>query len=439
MSIPEAEQRRLFGRSGNRCAFPDCRRLLTADDSPPDRLVVLGEMAHIVADRPGGPRGNSPVSLAERNRAENLILLCNNHHQLIDSQIQTYTVERLRAIKEAHELWVEKTLGMGRGGDGYAVQPPRVVEMVHSTLLPVERMPAYVFGAPCDIGERDVQGQLGRLRDGEMAPYIVRGKMLYAFQDLAERGNPFEGVVVGQPVERFGVEEWWTDPDRLRWFIQLLNRTLNKLTGRRGLRFDREHRRYYFAPAEPGVPFAVTYKPLNKRRASRAVVWQPKKKATGEARPYWFHRAASLGFLRTSARGWALSIRPELRITVDGVNPPASETIGGKVTRKKSRTFNYNLLAEVQFWRDYLSESQPRILLPFGHARQTIVVPTTLMRGDVTWPGIPKEHAKPFKNVEYVDDLFTWAEFRSIEEGLEELDEDEWLDEGEGDNDDEPY
>ena len=44
MSIPEAEQRKLFARSGNRCAFPDCRRLLTADGSPPDRLVVLGEV-----------------------------------------------------------------------------------------------------------------------------------------------------------------------------------------------------------------------------------------------------------------------------------------------------------------------------------------------------------------------------------------------------------
>ena len=104
------------------------------------------------------------------------------------------------------------------------------------------------------------------------------------------------------------------------------------------------------------------------------------------------------------------------------------------MTRKKSRTFNYNLLAEVQFWRYSLRESQPRILQPFGHARQTIVVPTTLMRGDVTWPGIPKEHARPFKNVEYVDDLFSWAEFRSLEEGLEEADEDEWLEEGDGDD-----
>lgn len=398
-------------------------------------MVVLGEMAHIVAERAAGPRGNAAVSVAERNRAENLILLCNNHHQLIDSQPQTYTVERLRAMKEAHEEWVEKTLGRGNERDGYDVAPPRVAEVVHSTLLPVERMPAYIYSAPCDLAEREVASRLGSLRSGEMAPYIVRGRMLFAFQDLSEEGNPFASVVAGQPVDRFGVEEWCADPDRLAWFIQLLNRALNKLTGRRGLQFDREHSRYYFGIGEPDLPRTVDYKPLNKRRASRSVVWQPRKKSTGEVRPYWFHRAVALRFLRTSERNWALSIRPELRVTADGVNPPASGTIGAKVTRKKSRTFNYDLLAEVQFWRDYLSNSQPRIILPFGRADQTIVIPTTLMRGDVVWPGIPKEYAKPFRNVEYVDDLFTWAERSALDVGSDELEDDEWRDGAEDDDD----
>jgi len=335
-------------------------------------------------------------------------------------------------MKETHEQWVQKTLGAGKPRDDYPVQASRVAEVIHSTLLPVERMPAYVYGAPCTLAERDVQGKLGHLRNGEMAPYIVRGTMLFAFQDLAEQGNPFEPIAIGQPVDRFGIEEWWADPDYLGWFVQLLNRALNKLTGRRGLQLDREHARYYFSPMQPDTPFTVSYKPLNKRIATRSVVWQPKRKSTGEARPYWYHRAVALRFLRTEERSWALSIRPELRITVDGANPPPAETIGGKVTRKKSRMFNYDLLAEVQFWRDYLSASQPRILLPFGHPRQTVVISTTLMRGDVTWPGIPKEHAKPFKNVEYVDDLFSWAEFQSLEEGLEE---DDWQDENEADVD----
>ena len=40
----------------------------------------------------------------------------------------------------------------------------------------------------------------------------------------------------------------------------------------------------------------MTYRPLNESRATRSVVWQPKKKATGEARNYWLHRAVGLRF-----------------------------------------------------------------------------------------------------------------------------------------------
>ena len=84
--------------------------------------------------------------------------------------------------------------------------------------------------------------------------------------------------------------------------------------------------------------------------------------------------------------------------------------------------FNYDLLGEVQFWRDFLSVSRPRIIMSFG-PKQFIVVSTTLMEGTVTWPGIPAEYAKPFKNIEYVDDLFSWAEFSALEDTREVFDE----------------
>ena len=111
VAIPIAQQRRLLQRSGNLCAFPDCRLLLTTPGTPTDPVVVLGEIAHIVAESPHGPRGASPLTPEQRNLYPNLILLCNQHHQLIDSDgaVATYTVERLTAMKEDHEKWVERT------------------------------------------------------------------------------------------------------------------------------------------------------------------------------------------------------------------------------------------------------------------------------------------------------------------------------------------
>ncbi len=423
MAIPPREQRILLQRSGNRCAFPYCRRVLTAEDSPPDRAVILGEIAHIVAESPDGPRGDSPLSPAERNKYENLILLCNVHHQQIDDQPQTYTIERLQQIKQDHEAWVEKTLGKGYDGRSIPELSVRKRETVYSTLLPVVRMPRFIYGGTCDLkDEQRAILHLQPLRQDEMAPFIIRSGMLIAFQDLSNPENPFRNLVAVGSCQRFAVREWWDDPDKAKWVTTLMNRALNKLTGRRGLHLDKLHSRYYFQPETAGQEMQVEYQPLNQKRVSRKVVWEPKSKLTGQGRGYWYHRAVSLQFLRSGDEEWCLSIRPELHITTDGMHVLPSEKIGSRATHKKSRMFNYDLLAEVQFWRDFLSVSRPRIIMSFG-PNQFIVVSTTLMEGIVTWPGIPAEYAKPFKNIEYVDDLFSWAEFSALEDTREVFDE----------------
>jgi hypothetical protein len=418
MAIPLKEQRILFAKSGNRCAFEGCHRILTAGASPPEGPVVLGEAAHIVAERPDGPRGNYPFPLDKRNQYNNLILLCNQHHQLVDSQQQTYTVEKLRAMKEAHEKWVEQTLGLA--DEKLVLTTPNVEDVVYSTLLHVERLPAYIYGVPCDIThEKAVQARIRPVRDYEIAPFIIREGMLYAFQNMNALGNPFEEFVPGRSAERFQCQEWWEDPDRMRWFVQLLNRTLNKLTGRRGLKLDKEHRRYYFEPREPNQELTISYRPLNQNRSSRNVVWQRRRRLTHEPRGYWYHRAVSLRFVRVDTNEWCLSIRPELRITVDGFSAPPPSRIGPRVTKQKSHRFNYDLLVEVNFWRDYLSDGKPRIILSFG-PQQLLIIPTTLISGIVSWPGIPEEYAKPFKNVRYIDDLFSWGELSQLESAIDE-------------------
>jgi hypothetical protein len=110
---------------------------------------------------------------------------------------------------------------------------------------------------------------------------------------------------------------------------------------------------------------------------------------------------------------WCLSVRPEFRVTKDGYIPIASEKIGAKVTSKKSRMFNYDLLGEVNFWRYFLSEGEPRILLVFGSGSY-VAISTTMMQTEVDWPGIPEKYAKPFKNVEYAEDLFSWAKLQEL-------------------------
>lgn len=427
MPPSKKDLRLLFQRSGNRCAFPSCTKVLVYEGTSLDGPVILSEVAHIVAQKPDGPRGDYPLPIDKRDAYDNLILLCEEHHHLVDTQKYTYTVERLRQMKLDHEQLIEVAAGQAVEVRTSEAKTSYIRETLHSTLLPVLRMPRYVYGVPCeynDSQEREASKQMMPPRDGEMCPFIIRSGKLFCFQNLRYEGGPFRRLARGRKVERFEAREWWDDPDQLAWFISLLNRSLNKLTGRKGLNLDKRHRRYYFQAEEPSRPLEVTYRPMNRKSGHRQVVWQPYSKRTGQPRSYWYHRAVALSFLRVSPEEWCLSIRPEMHVTKDGENPLRSDKIGSRVTHKKSRMFNYDLLTEVHFWRDYLSDSQPRIVLPFDE-KQSVVVSTTMMQAEVDWPGIPEEYAKPFKNVEYEEDLFSMSTLSR----LDAEDEEDWDDE----------
>lgn len=100
----------LWGRSANICAFPNCKRALVIDETLTDDPSVIGEEAHIVARKNDGPRGLSALTEEQRDKYDNLILLCNIHHKLIDDQSNEYTVDKLHAFKKEHEKWVINNL-----------------------------------------------------------------------------------------------------------------------------------------------------------------------------------------------------------------------------------------------------------------------------------------------------------------------------------------
>jgi hypothetical protein len=43
-----------------------------------------------------------------------------------------------------------------------------------------------------------------------------------------------------------------------------------------------------------------------------------------------------------------------------------------------------------------------------------MLIATSMSSSKVCWPGIPEEHAKPFRNVDYLDDQLTWAEAEGL-------------------------
>jgi hypothetical protein len=102
----------LWGRAANRCSFPSCRAELVVDPTETDDASLIGEACHIVGDSRKGPRGLSKLTDEQRDKYNNLILLCSVHHKIVDDQPKRYTVDWLKKSKKEHEEWVRTTLNL---------------------------------------------------------------------------------------------------------------------------------------------------------------------------------------------------------------------------------------------------------------------------------------------------------------------------------------
>ncbi len=68
-------------------------------------------IAHIIADKPDGPRGDSVLSKKLAGDFRNLMLLCYDHHHLIDHEgLKDHRVEILKEMKSEHERRVESVM-----------------------------------------------------------------------------------------------------------------------------------------------------------------------------------------------------------------------------------------------------------------------------------------------------------------------------------------
>jgi len=93
--------RRLDTLSGNQCAAPGCIKPLIARDNE----SILSKICHIEAASKKGPRFNVNMDDEERRHYNNLILMCDECHIIIDNKENEvdYPVKLLKAWKKEHE------------------------------------------------------------------------------------------------------------------------------------------------------------------------------------------------------------------------------------------------------------------------------------------------------------------------------------------------
>ena len=98
--IREAVKLRLWGMAAGRCEI--CNKLLYLDSHYGDD-ANFAENAHIHAVGKTGPRHVDSMTKDEINNIDNLMLLCAEHHHLIDTKPENYLSDFLIVQKKTHE------------------------------------------------------------------------------------------------------------------------------------------------------------------------------------------------------------------------------------------------------------------------------------------------------------------------------------------------
>lgn len=210
----------LFALSGNQCAFPDC------DASMFEEGTIVGEICHIHAQQPGGPRYKNGLIGKELHSIENLVLLCQKHHKIVDENPVQYDAARLKEIKEDHESRA-------------AITPNQVLHRLIEVLTPEvpdnwwERPSAPVFHLNLassrppdrswvfevgleqvdggDIGNLHYRYRLGEIEHELKKPTLLKSrKWQLGNLDFRPRGEPFE----------LELKFWWAGAERsvtYRW------------------------------------------------------------------------------------------------------------------------------------------------------------------------------------------------------------------------------
>ena len=180
--------RKLYLYSGNLCAFPDCDRVMINQDG-----VMTGRICHIQAAEPGGKRFNKKMTNEERRGFENLVLMCGDHHTIIDSNSDKFSTKRIKEIKSKHEAkFSEIGSTLKRSFTSQFEDNTDSIETTRPSQLS-----KFLKHFPSNFGPGDVPDVVEHLEDYisklEKTPLQHREFLLAAFQRAEKLGTEWHG------------------------------------------------------------------------------------------------------------------------------------------------------------------------------------------------------------------------------------------------------
>ena len=143
-TIPDKIKKLLLIKSGGRCQYRGCNISLY-QDLLTKRNFNAAYFAHIVADSPGGPRGDKIKSPLLAKELSNIMLLCDSHHRLIDKiEVQKQSETLLLEMKKEHEERIERITAINPNSQSHIVTYKANVGE-HTPVLKYENLVEYLL------------------------------------------------------------------------------------------------------------------------------------------------------------------------------------------------------------------------------------------------------------------------------------------------------
>ncbi len=259
--------------------------------------------------------------------------------------------------------------------------PDVVNEKLYCNLLPVERLPQYVYtalvaanlrrsrkdGSEALPSKNEIKQAIRATQEEAQVEHpfmpifrLSEGRIL-TFYDLESPDGPFSGIIDDSEVEVIPTVELLRDEDDRKLVISLLNMAIDRHAQRVDLRIDETKQGRFFFPPKDGEENVITWIP-RKIRASRTVA----KPCTKDGKvQFWRHQGAYLRMVFLANKLY-LKITPTWVITDDGYRVKGGPKIGRLVIKWTGPERNLQVLYHIRFWTSILRKGAGPISIRVG-------------------------------------------------------------------------
>jgi hypothetical protein len=260
--------------------------------------------------------------------------------------------------------------------------PDSVPEKLYCNLLPIEKLPRYLYVAPIarrlHQTRRDRKTSLptkkelieivrmAQIEAGEEQPrtpaFRVVEDSVVTFHDLESPESPLAAIIDPNECEVYDVREFLMDEDDRRLVISLMNMAIARHMQRRGLEIDTTRsNRFFFPPSGDNQTHVIEWTPL-KKRAQRTVA---KPYLRNDAIDKWMHRACYIRAIFLASRFY-IQLTPTIILTTDGHQVMGGPEVGRIVTRWLGQERNLHVLYHIRFWTSVLRRGPGPISIRAG-------------------------------------------------------------------------